>query len=89
MTFGPSDRYYDPPEPPGPCCRLGEDDDDHDVQACLDEQAEAAAEEKAERMREAEKDWEYDVDVSTCQTCGSYLDVIVHKVCPYDGGYIG
>jgi hypothetical protein len=40
--------WYDPPEPM-PCCRLGEDDPDHDVQACLDESAEAAAEAKAER----------------------------------------
>lgn len=51
--FGPSDRYYDPPETL-PCCREGEDDPDHDVQTCLDEQAEAAAEAKAERQREDE-----------------------------------
>ena len=48
----PPMSWYDPPEPPLPCCREGEDDEDHDVQACLDEQAEAAAEAKAERMRE-------------------------------------
>lgn len=52
MTFGPSDRYYDPPEPPPPCCSDGEDDPDHDVQACLSEQAEADGERRAERMRE-------------------------------------
>lgn len=52
MTFGPSDRYYDPPDPPEPCCNLYEDDPNHDYQACMDEQAEAAAEAKAERMRE-------------------------------------
>jgi hypothetical protein len=49
--FGPSDRYYDPPEPPEPCCFLGEDDPDHDIQACLAEQAEAAAEDRADRAR--------------------------------------
>lgn len=51
MTFGPSDRYYDPPDPPEPCCALGEDDPDHDSQACMAEQAEAAAEAKAEARR--------------------------------------
>jgi hypothetical protein len=56
VTFGPSDRWYEPPEPPGPCCTEGEDDPDHDVQACLDEQAEAAAEAKAERQREDRED---------------------------------
>jgi hypothetical protein len=59
MTFGPSDRWYDPPEPPGPCCALGEDDPDHDVQQCLDDQAEDAAEAKAERQREDAKDEAY------------------------------
>jgi hypothetical protein len=52
--------WYDPPEPM-PCCRLGEDDPDHDVQACLDESAEAAAEAKAEHMREnamLDRDWD-------------------------------
>jgi hypothetical protein len=52
MSFGPSDRYYDPPDPPEPCCREGEDDPDHDQEACLADQAEAAAEAKAERQRE-------------------------------------
>jgi hypothetical protein len=52
MSFGPSDRYYDPPDPPPPCCAAGEDDENHDVQACMDEQAEDAAEAKAERLRE-------------------------------------
>lgn len=55
-AFGPSDRYYDPPDPPGPCCREGEDDPDHDAQACLDEQAEAAAEDRADRMRDEDRD---------------------------------
>lgn len=50
--FGPSDRYYDAPEPPLPCCTEGEDNPDHDVWACLAEQAEDAAEAKAERVRE-------------------------------------
>lgn len=50
--LGPSDRYYDPPEPPLPCCSLAEDDEEHDAEACLAEQAEAAAEAKAERQRE-------------------------------------
>ncbi len=54
MTFGPSDRYYDPPEPPLPCCSLGEDDPDHDVQACMDTQAEDNANAEAERQREQE-----------------------------------
>jgi hypothetical protein len=60
MTFGPSDRYYDPPDPPDPCCAEGEDDESHDVQACLDDQAEAAAEAKAERMREDRMDAEWE-----------------------------
>lgn len=51
MTFGPSDRWYEPPEPII-CCREGEDDPDHDPEACLADQAEAAAEERAERARE-------------------------------------
>ena len=50
--FRMPDSWYDPPEPPGPCCSEGEDDDDHDVEACLSDQAEAAAEAKAERRRE-------------------------------------
>ena len=56
--FGPSDRYYDPPDPPEPCCSLAEDED-HDVQACRADQAEAAAEAKAERQREdaMDRDW--------------------------------
>ncbi len=53
MTFGPSDRYYDPPDPVI-CCAECEDDPDHDVQACLAESAEAAAEAKADRMRDDE-----------------------------------
>lgn len=50
MTFGPSDRYYDPPDPPEPCCTLAEDDPDHDVQACMADQA--AAEAKADTRRD-------------------------------------
>lgn len=59
MIFGPSDRYYDPPDPPGPCCAAGEDDEDHDVQACLADQTEAAAEDRADRLRDErrEEDW--------------------------------
>jgi hypothetical protein len=53
MTFGYSDRYYDPPEPVL-CCELAEDDPDHDREACAAEGAEAAAEARAERMREDE-----------------------------------
>ncbi len=50
--LGPLDSWYQPPEPPGPCCALAEDDENHDVQSCLDGQAEAAAEDKAERQRD-------------------------------------
>jgi hypothetical protein len=54
MTWDPNPpaSWYQPPEPPGPCCREGEDEPDHDVQACLDGQAEDAAEARAERERE-------------------------------------
>ncbi len=48
MTFGPSDRWYDPPEP-RLCCALAEDEPSHDTEACLAEQAEAAAERAADR----------------------------------------
>ncbi len=41
-------------EPPLPCCALGEDDPDHDVQACMDTQAEDNANAEAERQREQE-----------------------------------
>ena len=51
MSFGPSDHWYEPPEPVI-CCGLCEEDPDHDSEACLAESAEAAAEEKAERARE-------------------------------------
>jgi hypothetical protein len=51
MTFGPSDRYYDPPDPPEPCCDERYEPD-HDYQACMDGQAEDAAEARAERERE-------------------------------------
>lgn len=52
---GPPASWYDPPEPPLPCCRAYEDGDagdDHDPEACIAEQAEAAAEARAERMRD-------------------------------------
>lgn len=53
MTFGPSDRWYEPPDVDDePCCAEGEDDETHDRQACLDRQAEDAAEARAERDRE-------------------------------------
>jgi len=45
--MGPSDRWYEPPEPVI-CCSLAEDEDDHDVEACLADQAEEAAERRAE-----------------------------------------
>ena len=51
MSFGPSDHWYEPPDPVI-CCALCEDDPDHDPEACLAESAEAAAELKAERARE-------------------------------------
>lgn len=59
MIFGPSDRWYDPPEPVI-CCHLAEDDEGHDSEACMADQAEAAAEARAERQREAERDWDYE-----------------------------
>jgi hypothetical protein len=49
--FGPSDRWYEPPEPVI-CCALAEDDPDHDSEQCRADSAEAAAEERAERQRE-------------------------------------
>ncbi len=55
MMFGPSDRWYEQPEPVI-CCALAEDDPDHDSEACLAESAEAAAEARAERQREYEMD---------------------------------
>jgi hypothetical protein len=51
LTFGPSDRYYDPPDPVI-CCSECEDDPGHDVESCLAESAEAAGEARAERQRE-------------------------------------
>ncbi len=57
MSFGPSDSYYDPPEPPLPCCELGDDDPDHDQQACMADQAEDAAETRADRQREERDGW--------------------------------
>ena len=41
------DSFLEPPEPII-CCSECEDDPEHDVQECLDEQDEAAAEAKAE-----------------------------------------
>ncbi len=40
----PPQSYYDPPEPPEPCCALAEDDPEHDTVACMADQAEVAAE---------------------------------------------
>ncbi len=54
--IGPPDSYYDPPEP-RECCALAEDDPDHDREACWQEQAEAAAEAKADRIRD-ERGWD-------------------------------
>ena len=53
MTWerSPSPGWYEPPEPKV-CCSLAEDDEDHDVEACLADSAEAAAEARAERQRE-------------------------------------
>lgn len=48
---GPSDRWYQPPDPVI-CCSECEDDPDHDVEACLADQAEAAAEARADRERD-------------------------------------
>jgi hypothetical protein len=52
----PPPNWYEPPEPVI-CCHLAEDDPDHDTQACLDEQAEADAERRAEAQRDRERDW--------------------------------
>ena len=41
-----------------PCCALAEDDEEHDVEACLADQAEAAAEARAEAQRDRERDWD-------------------------------
>ena len=48
-------------EPPEPvvCCSLAEDDPDHDVEQCLADGAEAAAEARAERQREDAMDEEH------------------------------
>lgn len=60
MSFGPSASWYDPSEPPPPCCQAYEDGEyeegTHDPQACIDGQAEDAAEARAERQREDEQD---------------------------------
>lgn len=32
---------------------------------------------------------DYPGDISTCQSCGTYADAIVHKSCPSCGGYLG
>ncbi len=51
--FDPPQSWYEPPEPPEPCCAEGEDDHEHDSVACMAEQAEAAAEARA-----ADREWE-------------------------------
>jgi hypothetical protein len=54
VTFaGPPQSWYDPPEPVI-CCNDCEDDPAHDRETCLADQAEAAAEARAERTREDE-----------------------------------
>jgi hypothetical protein len=55
MTFGPSDSWYQPPEPII-CCHLAEDDPEHDSEACMAEQAEYAAEVRADRERDRERE---------------------------------
>lgn len=52
MNWNPPASGYQPPDPPEDCCHLYEEDENHDVQACLDAQAEDAAEARAERDRE-------------------------------------
>ncbi len=47
----PPNSWYEPPEPVI-CCELAEDDPEHDSEQCMSDQAEDAAEAKAERMRE-------------------------------------
>ena len=37
----------------------------------------------------ASDDVDYPGDISTCQSCGTYADAIVHKSCPSCGGYLG
>lgn len=54
--WNPPQSYYDPPEPPDPCCSEYEDDPDHDFEACMADQAEDAAERRAERQRELEQE---------------------------------
>lgn len=56
--FGPSSHYYEPPEP-RVCCPLYFDDEEHDVVACFAEQAEEAAERRAEWLREECQDRRY------------------------------
>ena len=51
MSYGPPASWYEPPEPVL-CCALAEDEPDHDTDACMADQAEAAAEARAERQRE-------------------------------------
>ncbi len=51
--FDPPQSWYEPPEPPEPCCAEGEDEPEHDTVACMAEQAEAAAEARA-----ADREWE-------------------------------
>ena len=57
MSFGPSDKYFDPPDPPDPCCEMADGDDWHDSAACLAAQAEDAAEVRADREREEGRPW--------------------------------
>lgn len=50
----PSAAWYEPPEPVI-CCAVAEDDPEHDREACLADQAESAAEARAERLRDDAK----------------------------------
>ncbi len=61
--WNPPATWYDPPEPTI-CCYLAEDEEDHDVQACMDVQAEDAAEARAERQREEERDSRYEYELA-------------------------
>lgn len=53
---GPSDSWYQPKDPVE-CCAEWEDDPGHDSEECLAEQAEAAAEARADREYD-ESRWE-------------------------------
>lgn len=54
--IGPSASWYEPPEP-RICCDQYEEPD-HDNDQCWADQAEAAAERRAEELRDRERDWD-------------------------------